>query len=96
MLNGVLGLRAPTMMQPTSDDSPYTQLVQAVIRRALEDASGHVMYPGSRPPDRLEAEARAWLADGRELTALLELAGFDPAPVVRWVQRRLDADTERR
>jgi hypothetical protein len=89
MRTAVKRLRVLTMPQPVSDDDPYRELVKAIVRRAVEDAQGHVIYPGSRPPDRLAAEARAWLAEDGGLAALLELAGFDPEPVLRRIQQLL-------
>ena len=94
------GLRVLTMPQPASDDDPYRELVKAIVRRAVEDAQGHVIYPGNRPPAQIEREARAWLAEGGGLAELLELAGFDSELVMRRVQQcqalPLTTTTERR
>ena len=53
------------------------------------------MHPGNRAPAQIAVDARAWLQDGRELVALLELAVFDPAPVMRRVQQMFTTATER-
>jgi hypothetical protein len=87
MLDVAQGLRIPTMPQAESADDPYVALVMAIVGRAVQDAQGRVVHPGNRAPVQIEVEARAWLDDGRELAALLELAGFDPAPVLRRVRQ---------
>jgi hypothetical protein len=90
------GLRIPTMPLPKrDDDDPYTLLVLAIVQRAVLDAQGRVVHPGNRPPCQIEVEARAWLADGRELTDLLELAGFAPERVVRRARCLLATEPER-
>jgi hypothetical protein len=91
MPDGAHDLRAPKMTQPTSDEDPYVRLVEAIVHRAVQDASGNVMYPGARPPALIERDARAWLLDGREVVTLVELCGCDPEPVLRRVRQRLDA-----
>jgi hypothetical protein len=68
--------------QSTAND-PYRQLVLAIINRAHEDATGHVMYPQGYNPWHLEQEARVWLTEGREVTILLELAGYDADALMR-------------
>jgi hypothetical protein len=89
MSDGAHGLRALKMPQPTNDDDPYVELVKAIARRAIQDATGDVIYPGSRAPAQIEREARAWVAEGSGLAALLELAGFDSEPVMRRARRLL-------
>jgi hypothetical protein len=81
--------RAPKMTQPTSDDDSYTQLILAILHRAVQDTQGHCWSPGTQSPEQIQAEARRWLHEERELVALLELAGFDPSPVLRRVRAPL-------
>jgi hypothetical protein len=80
------------MIQADSDDDPYVALITALLHRAVEDAQGRCVHPGDQTPDQIEAAARRWLQDGRELVTLLELAGYDAEPVLRRVQRLLAPD----
>jgi hypothetical protein len=63
--------------------NPYAALVFAILRRAVQDAAGHCDAPGKISPARLQQEARAWLQDEQAVTTLLELAGYEPDPVLR-------------
>jgi hypothetical protein len=63
--------------------NPYVILVLEVIHRAVLDASGRVDLPGKTSPEKIQAEAQRWLADAGALVDLLELAGYDSAPVMR-------------
>lgn len=76
-------MRAPT--RPAADVPPhrYTDLIAAIVSRAWRDAQGDCDCPGHRPPEKLQAEARAWLADEAAVASLVELAGCDSAPVLR-------------
>jgi hypothetical protein len=96
MPTGAHERRAAKMVQPHSDDDPYAMLVLAIVRRAVDDAQGCVVHPGTRSPAQIEVEARAWLAEEHELVALLELAGCDAAPVVQRVRQMLTNERERR
>jgi hypothetical protein len=62
---------------------PYTTLVLAIVHRAVKDASGFCDSPGYSTPEKIESEARCWLADTQAVRDLLELAGFDASPVLR-------------
>jgi hypothetical protein len=95
MPDGAQGLRALKMPQPASDDDPYVDLVKAIVRRTVEDAQGHVMYPGNRAPAQIEREARAWLAEDGGLAELLELAGFESELVTRRVRLMVPASSKR-
>jgi hypothetical protein len=95
MPDGAQGLRVLKMPQPTNDDNPYVEFVKALVRRAVEDAQGHVVYPGNRAPGQLAVEARAWLAEGGGLAELLELAGFESEPVLQRVRQLFPPETER-
>lgn len=66
-----------TLTRPSGAD-PYKVLVLVILERAVQDAQGHIAYPGYYAPDALEAEARVWLQDGVG-DYLLTLAGYDPA-----------------
>jgi hypothetical protein len=77
------------MTTPDSDDDLYTVLVLTIVNRAVHDAQGNWHPLGAANPAQVQAEARRWLADERELVALLELGGFDAAPVVQRVQQIL-------
>jgi hypothetical protein len=74
------------MPTPSSDDDLYIMMVQTIMYLAVEDAQGRCVHPGNRALAQIAVEARVWLQDGRELTDLLELAGYDAAPVLRRVQ----------
>ena len=58
-------------------------LIAAIVHRAWRDAQGHCDSPGHRTPEKLQAEARAWLEDEQAVAGLLELAGYDAAPGLR-------------
>jgi hypothetical protein len=104
MLSGALGVqrkdvpmragtndrRVPTMVAPVkAADDRYIHLVAAILHRAVEDAQGRVVHTGSRTPVQIEVEARAWLADARNVEALVALCGFDAEPVVRCLRALL-------
>ena len=78
-------------VEPEEDDATasYRDLVRAIVHRAVQDAQGHCWSPGPQTPGQIQAEARRWLAEEHELTALLELAGVDSMPVVERVRRLL-------
>jgi hypothetical protein len=71
--------------RPSADTaiSPYGTLIAAIIHRAWRDAQGHCDSPGHSTPEKLQAEARAWLEDEAAVAGLLELAGLDADPVLR-------------
>jgi hypothetical protein len=92
MTAGAQGLRAQKYTHPDSDNDPYCELVKAILHRAMEDAQGRCVHPGDRSSVQIEVEARAWLADGAALAALVELAGYDAAPVLMRVRRLLAPD----
>jgi hypothetical protein len=71
--------------RPSVDEmpSPYAALIAAIIHRAWRDAMGHCDAPGHSTPEKLQAEAQAWLEDEAAVAGLLELAGCDPSPVLR-------------
>jgi hypothetical protein len=87
-------LRAPKMAPPESADDPYALLVVlAIVHRAVHDAQGHWSPLGAANPVQVRAEARTWLKDEREMTALIELCGLDAEPVLRRVRARLFGGT---
>jgi hypothetical protein len=63
--------------------SPYAALIAAILHRAWRDAQGHCDSPGHSTPEKLQAEAQAGLEDEAAIAGLLELAGYDAAPVLR-------------
>jgi hypothetical protein len=71
--------------RPSVDITPsgYATLTAAIIHRAWRDAQGHCDSPGHSTPAKLQAEAQAWLEDEAAVAGLLELAGYDAAPVLR-------------
>jgi hypothetical protein len=71
--------------------NPYGALIAAVIHRAWRDATGHCDSPGHSTPEKLQAEAQAWIQDEDAVAALLELAGYDADPVLARL-RPLKAD----
>lgn len=84
--------RIPTM----ADASPghdaaesYRSLALAVVKQALQDATGTVFAPGPVAPDQIQAEAVAWLQDEAAVADLLELCGYDADPVVHRVRQML-------
>jgi hypothetical protein len=68
--------------------NPYVTLVLAVLHRAVLDAQGRCDSPGHSTPEKLQAEARAWLEDAEAVAGLLELAGYVAAPVLRRLRPR--------
>jgi hypothetical protein len=70
-------------------DDGYRQLIIAVVQRAIADACGHVHMRGAdKSGDRLEAEAKLWLA-GRGAEEWLALADYDPELILPQVRRRV-------
>jgi hypothetical protein len=63
---------------------PYRSLIAAILERAMADALGRGI-----PADLRQDEARAWLS-GRGAEALLELAGYESAVILRRLRQRLD------
>jgi hypothetical protein len=72
--------------QPPSVDitpSGYATLIAAIVHRAWRDAQGHCDSPGHSTPEKLQQEALTWLQDEAAVAGLLELAGYDAAPVLQ-------------
>jgi hypothetical protein len=76
-------VNAPNRPSVDVTPSPYAALIAAIVHRAWRDAQGHCDAPGHSTPEKLQAEAQAWLEDERAVAGLLELAGYDAAPVLR-------------
>ena len=76
-----------SMAPPVEDDmDPYRRLVIAIVERAVEDAQGNCASPGHTSVGKLQFQAQRWLADTDAVGELLELAGYDPAPVLARLQ----------
>jgi hypothetical protein len=71
--------------------NPYVTVVLEVIHRAVLDASGRVDLPGKSSPEKIEAEAKRWLADTQAVQDLIELAGYDSGPVLARIRQGLSA-----
>jgi hypothetical protein len=80
-------MSAPTRPTVDATPNPYGALVAAIVHRAWRDAQGHCDSPGHSTPEKLQAEAQAWLQDEQAVAALLELAGFEAAPVLRRLRK---------
>jgi hypothetical protein len=82
--------RRPAMLAPSpARPDPYQLLALSVFQRACDDARGHCAPPVSRPVEELQQEAHAWLASD-EAAQWLELAGYEPGPVLRRVRETLN------
>ena len=66
----------------------YQLFVLAVVQRAIADAQGACSPTGARAAAQIQAEAREWWA-ADEAGALLELAGYEPGPVLARVRQLL-------
>lgn len=87
-------LHSIKVSQGTADDDPYTELVTAIITRAVSDALGFVSPARHVSPATLQEEAVAWITEGEGIKELLELGGFDAEPVVRAIRRCLEEEGE--
>lgn len=77
-----------TLTQPSATD-PYKHFVHALIERAWQDATGHVIYPGPYNPAHLTADALAWLQSDQDCGVLLELTGHDAETCLHRMRIRL-------
>jgi len=68
-------------LTPPVEEDGYRALVLAIVKRAVDDAHGQC---GVTHGDQAQVrhEARAWLEDETAVAWLLNLAGYDPEPVV--------------
>jgi hypothetical protein len=62
---------------------PYRALIAGILERAIRDTTGRCAPVLSSSKDTIEREARTWLTE--DAAALLEMAGYDPDPVLRRV-----------
>jgi hypothetical protein len=80
----------PQMAAPTPHDDAcegYRDLVIAIVKQAVQDATGPVLAPGPVSPAPVRAEALAWLQDETAGADLLALAGYDAALVLPRLRR---------
>ena len=70
-----------------TETEPYRALVCAILAQAVRDAQG------AGEPHR--AQAHAWLADEAAVSALLEVAGYTPEPILARLRRLVAPAMER-
>jgi len=70
-----------------TDTEPYRALVGAILAQAVRDAQG------AGEPYR--TQAHAWLADEAAVSALLEVAGYTPEPILARLRRLVAPAMER-
>lgn len=76
-------------MQQATGDNPYRTLILAILHRALEDAQGRCVHLGNQSPAQITERAQAWLQEGEGVTTLLELAGYEAAPILQRIRQAL-------
>jgi hypothetical protein len=74
---------------------PYRALVAAIVARAVDDARGQCDPRCAQPRAKLAQEARVWLADAAAVAELLELGGFESAPVLARLRQTVGEATGR-